>query len=264
MHTLIIKLGATGDVVRTSTLLNRLCPGVTWVTAAKNLSYVDGLNGVRALTWEGREAALDTRYDLIINLEDTEDTAAFGGTAHRGDDSTRVFGAQMGADGRLGYSDDARGWFDLSLISRFGRERADQLKLENRRTYQDLVFDGLGLEFKGDAYVLPKAVDTGLRGDVAISPVAGAVWPMKAWAYYGELQRELGGARINSERAANAGDPPGAFGRRARPPVPGERRQPADAPRASERGAVRLDLQLHQPLGDPRLRFDDEIGVAAA
>jgi len=34
-------------------------------------------------------------------------------------------------------------------------------------------------------------VETGLAGDVAIAPEAGSVWPMKRWAYYNQLKREL-------------------------------------------------------------------------
>ncbi|MFN0126419.1 MAG: glycosyltransferase family 9 protein [Verrucomicrobiales bacterium] len=200
MPTLILKLGATGDVVRTTTVLPRLLNGrscggeVTWVTAEKNLSMVDGLGGVRAVGWERWEGALDREYDLVINLEDTDDVAELAEEAvRRSGGRARLFGAKRQAGGGLGYTEDAGGWFDLSLLSRFGRKRADGLKYENRRTYQDLLFEGLGWEFRGEAYALPRAEPTGLSGDVAISPVAGAVWPMKAWAYYGELQRELEG-----------------------------------------------------------------------
>jgi ADP-heptose:LPS heptosyltransferase len=34
-------------------------------------------------------------------------------------------------------------------------------------------------------------VETGLSGDVAIAPEAGAVWPMKNWAYFDRLKQEL-------------------------------------------------------------------------
>ena len=91
----------------------------------------------------------------------------------------------------MAYTSDAAGWFDLSLISRFGRKEADRLKALNRRTYQDLIFEGLGFEFSGDKYFLPKGVETGLTGDVAISPEAGPVWPMKNWAHYSCLKEEL-------------------------------------------------------------------------
>jgi len=77
------------------------------------------------------------------------------------------------------------------LISTFGREEADRLKLLNRRTYQELIFEGLGLGFSGETYYLPPPRPTGLQGDVAISASAGLVWPMKKWAYYDKLKNEL-------------------------------------------------------------------------
>ena len=40
-------------------------------------------------------------------------------------------------------------------------------------------------------YLLPNPIETGLSGDVAIAADAGQVWPMKKWAYYGELKEAL-------------------------------------------------------------------------
>jgi len=188
MNILIIKLGATGDVVRTTPLLNHLAGDVSWITAAKNLPLLSGVSPkLRAFGWEQRGKVCDRKYDLIINLEDTLEAAQFIlQVRHK-----LLFGAHTDAEGILVYTDDARDWFDLSLISRFGRAEADRLKLVNRRTYQDLIFAGLKLQFQGEPYVLPEPARTSLVGDVAISPKAGAVWPMKNWAYYAELQREL-------------------------------------------------------------------------
>ena len=39
--------------------------------------------------------------------------------------------------------------------------------------------------------MLPEPIETGLSGDVAIAAEAGEVWPMKKWAYYGELKQQL-------------------------------------------------------------------------
>jgi hypothetical protein len=47
------------------------------------------------------------------------------------------------------------------------------------------------LYFSGETYLLPKPIETGLSGDVAIAADAGPVWPMKRWAHYGELIRRL-------------------------------------------------------------------------
>ena len=195
-HTLIVKLNATGDVVRTTALLRRLEGPVTWLSARANLPLLQGLRSdMRVLAWEDREQAADTRYDLAISLEDEVETAEFV----RRVQPHRTFGALLADDGTVSYSADAGEWFDMSLVSRFGRQRADEIKLANRRNYQQMIFAGLGWEFDGERYMLPRPTPTDLRGDVAIAPVAGPVWPMKNWAHYGALQRRLeaAGLRVN-------------------------------------------------------------------
>jgi lipopolysaccharide heptosyltransferase II len=185
VNILIIKLGATGDVVRTTPLLRRLSGSVTWITAAKNRVLLGGLaDNLRHFSWEERARALDIPYDLAINLEDTLEVALFLKTVR----PAEIFGAYVESSGRLCYTDNSKGWFDLSLISSHGRRNADRLKLLNRRTYQELIFAGLGLRFAGDAYLLPNPIETALSGDVAIAADSGHVWPMKKWAYYGELK----------------------------------------------------------------------------
>ena len=191
MNVLIIKLGATGDVVRTTPLLRRLAGRVTWVTSAKNRTLLEGLTGsnveLRALSWEERAQIAGSSFDLAISLEDDLETATLLKSVHY----DRLFGAYANGTGEMKYTEDARRWFDLSLISVHGRKQADALKFQNRRTYQDLVFDGLGLGFQGEPYLLPPTPESPLRGDVAIAPEAGAVWPMKKWAYFDRLKTEL-------------------------------------------------------------------------
>jgi lipopolysaccharide heptosyltransferase II len=188
MSILIIKLGATGDVVRTTPLLRRLNGLVTWITAENNLTLLQGIDReVRCLSWENRKRVANTVYDLVINLEDDWESSRFLKELK----FKQLFGAHLNGDDQLAYTSDSREWFDLSLISTYGREEADRLKLLNRRTYPELVFHGLGLGFCGEPYYLPPSLPTGLQGDVAISSTAGAVWPMKKWAYFDELKREL-------------------------------------------------------------------------
>lgn len=188
MTILILKLGATGDVIRTTPLLKKLSGQISWITAARNLSVLEGLQeNLRSLPWEQRLSAADANYDLVINLEDTLEAGQFVQTLK----FERLFGAVLGDGNCLTYTDDSRNWFDLSLISRFGRAEADRMKLQNRRTYQDLIFDGLGFQFKGETYQLPIPGKTDLAGDVAIAPEAGPVWPMKNWAYYDLLKEKL-------------------------------------------------------------------------
>jgi heptosyltransferase-2 len=188
VNTLIVKLGATGDVVRTTPLLGRLSGQITWLTSAKNTVLLEGLKeNLRSIAWENRERASDVNYDLIINLEDTVDVAQFVETLR----FKEIFGAYIDSNSSLRYTENSRCWFDLSLISSYGLQEADRLKLFNRKTYQELIFAGLGFGFSGERYLLPQPTDTGLSGDVAIAADAGPIWPMKKWAYYKELKQQL-------------------------------------------------------------------------
>jgi heptosyltransferase II len=188
MSVLIVKLGATGDVVRTTPLLSRFHEHVTWITEAKNAVLLrDVRDNLRCLTWEERDAAADSFYDLVINLEDTLEVGLYLKTLR----FKQLFGAHLDSTNGLCYTEDSQRWFDFSLISRFGREKADRLKLQNRYTYQELVFEGLGFRFGGEKYLLPRPTETCLSGDVALAQEAGPVWPMKNWAHYDQLKREL-------------------------------------------------------------------------
>src|SRR5882762_1223392 len=105
MHVLIVKLGATGDVVRTTSLLRRLEGHVTWVTAQKNAVLIENVRErLRVISWENREEARGTRYDLVINLEDELENALFVKSL----EYSRLFGAYVESDNQLRYTEDSR------------------------------------------------------------------------------------------------------------------------------------------------------------
>jgi heptosyltransferase II len=188
MNILIVKLGAAGDVVRTTTLLRRLSGEITWLTEAKNTVLLEGVKqGLKCVSWEQREETKGTVYDLVVNLEDTYEIASFLKLL----EYKQLFGAYVDSRNGLRYTDDSRPWFDLGIISRYGKQQADELKYANRRTYQELIFEALGWPFEGERYYLPQPTKSGLQGDVAIAPQAGPIWPMKNWAYYDDLERTL-------------------------------------------------------------------------
>jgi heptosyltransferase-2 len=188
METLIIKLGATGDVVRTTTLLHVLDGEIHWVTSDLNTVMLRGSQKLSELVpWTEADRLRGRRYDLIINLEDSPETAALLKDLRYKD----LFGAYLNDSGKMDYTESSSEWFDLSLISRFGKEKADQLKLQNRKTYQEMLFRGLGYSFAGQTYYIPESETTDLSGDIAIAAESGSVWPMKNWAYYDELKAKL-------------------------------------------------------------------------
>lgn len=183
MRNLIIKLGASGDVVRTTALLH-LFKDVDWITSGNNALLLQGLPNISRIIRESEidEVKFDL-YDTVINLEDDLRSARLLENIRY----KNLFGACLSKTGTVSYTDDSRGWFDLSLISRYGLEAANKLKFENQKSFQQLVFEGLGFPFKGEPYFLPQSPVTDLYGDIAIAPKAGKVWPMKNWAYFDQL-----------------------------------------------------------------------------
>lgn len=188
MKILILKLGATGDVLRTTPLLHVLQGEIYWITSNENLIILAGNPRIkRAVSWERASDLATMDYDLVVSLEDSLDVAKFLRQLSYKD----LFGAYLNSSDCLDYTESSRDWFDLSLISRFGRVKADELKLLNRRSYQEIIFSSLGYTFQGHKYILPKATSSDLVGDIAIASTAGPVWPMKKWAYYNELKMKL-------------------------------------------------------------------------
>ena len=196
MQILIVKLGATGDVVRTTTLLHVLDGEIHWLTSDLNQAMLQGSSKIKEIIpWSRRQALLGRRYDVVINLEDDREPAELiRKLAYR-----ELFGAYLNDSGEMVYTENLNDWFDLSLISRFGRKQADELKLKNRKTFQEMLFRGLGFSFEGQTYHLPDPKPTDLEGDIGIAPDSGTVWPMKKWAYFDELKNALenSGFKVN-------------------------------------------------------------------
>lgn len=188
---LIIKHGAAGDVVRSTSLLH-LFPGrtVDWSVDPANAELLP--TQVLGRVFErAEEIPQGTVYDLVISLEDDLKVieAVFERVSAR-----QVYGSYPGPGRSVAYTDDARAWFDMSLISRFGLERANRLKLENRKSFQELLFTGLGFRFTGQSYLLPRLeIASDLHGDIATASKAGARWPLKSWPGFPALKRRLEG-----------------------------------------------------------------------
>jgi len=185
---LIVKTGAAGDVVRTTTLLNILRGEIDWIIDRKNALLIKGLPGIKNIYFKSelRNFPFST-YDLVINLEDSKSLAEFTSNLN----FKELIGVFVTKSGKLSYTENTSEWFDMSLISRFGLEKANKLKFENRRSFQEIIFDAFGLPFNNEKYVLPFFHSTDLTGEIAIAPKAGKIWPMKNWAYYPDLARIL-------------------------------------------------------------------------
>ena len=187
MKTLIIKLGALGDVARTTALLRALEGEVTWVTRGAALPLLPRQRLAAAHDITAADALRRQRFDLVLCLDDDREAAAL---ASEVDSGTKI-GTYLSPAGELRYTDSAAPWFDLGLISRLGKAEADRRKMANERPYQEFLFAMLGRKFSGEEYCIDLAghrmrqKSGALR--VGLDDRAGPRWPMKRWPGYREL-----------------------------------------------------------------------------
>jgi len=190
----IIKIGATGDVVRTSVLLHLYKNDeITWVTARHNTPVLPfrqaNLKSILAFEDIHETDILNEQFDLVISLDDDFKCADLAGKIK----SRELLGAYLDAE-RVSYTSSSNEWFDMGLSSRFGNERADRIKLENKCSYQEILFRMLGHSFKGEEYIIPEDIIVKREKKViGIESRAGARWPTKMWNQYEQLAEVLEG-----------------------------------------------------------------------
>jgi heptosyltransferase-2 len=185
---LIIKLGALGDVIRTAPLLQVLEGEITWVTSTLAMPLLERAPFIaNLLAIDAPGFRLERGFDLVINLEDDLESARLAASAAAG----TIVGPYLNGAG-VTYDLACSEWFDMSLSSRYGRQKADELKIRNRKTYQEMIFSSFGMIFAGEEPVLNLRLAKSLvPGLIGIEERAGGVWQSKRWNRYPDLASNL-------------------------------------------------------------------------
>jgi heptosyltransferase-2 len=189
MKTLIIKLGALGDVVRTTVLLRELGGEIHWLTRG-NATDLLGSSKIKKVYFfedgKDKEMMEKEEFDLIVSLDEEREILEFLKKLK----TKRIIGIFLGKDGKINYSPDSKYWFDMSLSSRLGKEKADELKKINRKSVPQILIEMIGKNWSGQEY------DIGIsskksRGRIGLINVSTGTWPNKAWYGYNELAELL-------------------------------------------------------------------------
>jgi heptosyltransferase II len=187
MHSLIVKTGALGDVVRTSYFAKSLKDTfgsslrLSWFTAPASADLLR-LNPHIDDLWFEFTHAKPFRFDRIYSLDD--ERSIIDGVM--GLDSAALTGAVLQA-GSPAYTNDAAEWFDMGLISRLGKLRADELKKANRRSHAEIFRSMFKVaEVKPHFYLdegcrawAQDQLPGGGSARIGINPYSGGRWPSK-------------------------------------------------------------------------------------
>jgi len=187
---LIIKTNASGDVLRTTVLLHVLKGNIFWITAGYNIPlFPDRYPNLTLVPLESIPSELfDLNFDLIINLEEDVRLAQMVSPIK----ANKTIGVFWKND-KLDYTPESAEWFNMSLISHFPTSHSDELKKNNKSSYQEILYRILGESFSGQKYILYKKNHYNITEQfkIGIEKRAGSTWPNKNWHGYEELKQIL-------------------------------------------------------------------------
>jgi heptosyltransferase-2 len=208
-HLLVIKLGAMGDVLRTTALLPGLAgmhpsASITWITKPESVPLLQNneyLTEVVSYDADALTVLQSRSFDRVINLDADKISAGLATMAQ----APRKDGFVLSPEGQIRPTNPAaQTWFELGLF--------DDLKRKNRRTYQSLMLDILGLpqghhhyvfeltpaeRSRAERYLESLGIDPALPL-VGLNTGAGGRWELKRWRMdgfaelIGQLHEEMG------------------------------------------------------------------------
>jgi heptosyltransferase-2 len=165
---LVIKTAALGDVLRTTSILPGLHEryeeaAITWLTAPgavdllRTHPMIQRIDTVDSGSVPGVDAAVarlaSTHWSRVISLDDEPLLARIATRVP----SRRLTGMYERADGAIRYTPDSAPWNDMGLLSVYGKEAADRLKVQNEVSHPRLLADFLGIRPGAPELHLPAA-----------------------------------------------------------------------------------------------------------
>lgn len=212
MRILIIKLGAMGDVLRTTPVLEALRKKyegsqIAWVIDEESKELLENnpyLDSILPYGPETLSHLLVEEFDLVINLDSLPRSACLASLAK----GRKKLGFGLDKRGSVfPFNEEAEEWFRMGID--------DDLKRRNKKTYQEIIFEIAGLKFKKEKLVVSlreREIDFAnqfakkhnLRGKkiIGLATGAGGRWELKKWTMEGYLKlieridKEIKDARI--------------------------------------------------------------------
>lgn len=189
---LIVKLDAIGDVLRTTSILPALKmkypdSHITWCTKSNARELFDGndlVDDIVTLEEDARIRLSAEEFDIVINLDSSKLSSAIAAFAK----SKNKKGFVLNEKGSvIPTSKEAEHWLSMSAF--------DDVKMKNKKTYQQIIYDVTGLKSKTARPILKiseelteikknQFIMNGFKPDlntVGLNVGVGNKWPNKGW-----------------------------------------------------------------------------------
>ena len=177
---LIIKLGAIGDVIRTTPLISRIRSvypdsEIWWLTYSPDI-LPPSVDKILPFTLESILQIRATGFKVLINLDKDPHACALA--------------KQVESDLKIGYilnSDGKPDFVDHNARNKFLTGIFDDVNKANRKSYLEEIFEICGWEFKGEEYVLEinnnTKIDIPANGKkiIGLNTGCGDRWKSRLW-----------------------------------------------------------------------------------
>jgi heptosyltransferase-2 len=181
---LIIKLGAIGDVIRTTPLLRRLrqeypAAKITWLTLTPAILPQGEIDEVLKLELASVLHLQAREFDILFNLDKDKEACAL----HDSIRATQKFGYTLHPNGVA--------WPGNTLANhKFLTGVFDELSQQNEKPYVQEIFELCGYEFRGEEYVFDNHQDKGYdwsalptgKPRIGLNTGCGDRWTTRLWS----------------------------------------------------------------------------------
>ncbi|MDP6642305.1 MAG: glycosyltransferase family 9 protein [Candidatus Nanoarchaeia archaeon] len=186
---LILKIGAIGDVIRTTPILNGLRKKygedihITWVIGKESYDLIKNNEYVDKTLLYNEETILrlkKEKFDILLSLEIAPPAT--------------LLANEINSNEKFGYffdEDSHPSVFNKKAEPYLDRVFSDKIDKETKKTYQEMLFEIIELDYNKEEYVIPLTKQEYAQkfkrdkklGDkiIGINVGSGSRWPSKRW-----------------------------------------------------------------------------------
>ena len=180
---LIIKLGAIGDVIRTTPLITKyrqMYPGckITWVTLSPAIVPSSAVDEILRLNLETVLYIQNTKFDILINLDKEKEAGALLSSI----EATEKYGYTLKDGVAQPYNELAYHKFHTGIF--------DDVSKANTKSYMEEIFEIIGQKYGGEKYLMDNHEDKGYtwpqidktKKVIGLNTGCGDRWTTRLWS----------------------------------------------------------------------------------